>query len=122
MCIRDRVCGFVAGRRELECWERADLISFYWDTRPLWGNLDFLPSLWSREDLRRGILAGACNIYHACAHNLVHEQDPVFLGELKKSLFFTLRLKYLWETGEFIKTRAGLGGVLSPAEKALRCV
>ena len=38
---REKLCGFVSGRRELEHWDRAELISFYYDTTPIEGDLNF---------------------------------------------------------------------------------
>lgn len=36
---RDRVCGFVSGRRELLAWEPSELFGFYYDTVPWYGDL-----------------------------------------------------------------------------------
>ena len=39
---RALLCGFVAGRTELERWDDADLFQFWFDTTPVYGSLDFL--------------------------------------------------------------------------------
>ena len=116
---REMVCGFVSGQKELESWERGELASFYYDTRPLYGDLDFLLPRLCKEDLARGIHAGACALYHSCAHNLVFDRSDELAAQLQKSLFFTLRLRHLWETGEFLPTRARLLAILPAAEAAL---
>ena len=33
----------------------------------------------------RAVRMGACNLYHACAHNMLHEKSPEVLGALLKS-------------------------------------
>ena len=70
---RDRACGFLSGRGELENWEPSDLFQFYFDTEPLIGSLDFLRNLLSREAVERAVRIGACNLYHGCVHlSLIH--------------------------------------------------
>lgn len=59
-------------------------------------------------DARRAVRMGACGIYHACAHNRLHEKAPAMLRELYKSAFFTLRADYFCRTGEFIRRKSEL--------------
>ena len=110
---RDRICGFVSGREELMCWDRGDLFQFCRDTRSLAGTLDELTSAITEDDARRSVLTGACGIYHACCHNLLHEKSPEILCGLLKAAFFTLRAKYYCETGAFIIKRSDLAELLS---------
>lgn len=70
---REKTCGFVSGKEELLAWEPSDLFQFYYDTIPIVGTLDLLLERIRLEDIRRAIRIGACNVYHMCAHNLVHE-------------------------------------------------
>lgn len=116
---RDKLCGFVSGKEELLRWEKGDLFSFYYDVLPIYGSIDFLQPLIRREDIRSCVLTGACALYHACAHNLVHERSSALLTDLQKSAFFTLRAKHFYETGTFIKRRADLRPVLACKERAL---
>lgn len=37
---RDRICGFVSGKDEIEAWEPSDLFQFYYDTTPIMGSLE----------------------------------------------------------------------------------
>lgn len=94
------------GRVELEHWDRAELVSFYYDTVPLQGNLDFLLPLLHPADVRRAVLTGACGIYHACSHNFLHEQSPELVLQLQKAAFFTLRVAQFERTGMFVKPEA----------------
>ena len=105
---RDKVCGFVSGKRELLAWEPSELFGFYYDTKPWYGKLEELKTCFGIEDARRAVRIGACGIYHACAHNRLHEKSEELLRGLYKSAFFTLRADYFCRTGEFIRRKSEL--------------
>lgn len=75
---RDKVCGFISGKDELFSWEPSDLFQFLYDTTPVLGSLKPLRERVSREDIRRAAWTGLCNVYHLCAHNMVHEKTRRF--------------------------------------------
>lgn len=116
---REKVCGFISGRQELINWERSDLFQFYHDTTPIFGNIDFLLSLIGKEDIQRAIRIGACNIYHMCGHNMVHEKDAEILNALYKTAAFTVQAIYYNQTGTYIKQKAKLITVLQPQEQEI---
>ncbi|MBU5627835.1 nucleotidyltransferase domain-containing protein [Oscillibacter sp. MSJ-2] len=116
---RELLCGFVGGNEELLGWEAGDLCSLYLDTTPLLGDLAFLRGRIDADALRRGVLSGACAIYHACAHNLIHAQSVQHLAAVQKSAFFTLRLHHCLKTGQLIRRRSQLLELLSPEERLL---
>ena len=97
---RDKLCGFVSGREELRC-------------------LDYLLPELCPEDAESAVLAGACSIYHACVHNLLHARSPQLLAALQKSLFFKLRACQFRRTGLFVSRRADLLPLLPPQERRL---
>ena len=90
---RERSCGFFSGKGELMAWDRGELFQFYHDTRPCFGDLEFLRPLLDRRAVERALHAGACAIYHGCVHNLLHGQSPAALGALYKQAFFLLQAK-----------------------------
>lgn len=114
---REKMCGFISGRQELINWERSDLFQFCHDTMPIFGNIDFLLPLIGKEDVRRAIRIGACNIYHMCGHNMVHEKSAEILKALYKSAAFTIQAVYYDQTGTYIKRKAELIPVLQPQER-----
>lgn len=116
---REKLCGFVSGRETLRCWDRAELVSFYYDTRPIEGDLDFLLPEIGPAAARRSVHAGACAIYHACAHNLVHAQDAQVVDELRKAAFFVMRTQYFCRHGVFITGRAALMERLDERSRAV---
>lgn len=105
---RELLCGFVSGREELAAWDRADLFQFYHDTVPYFGNLEFLRPLIGPADIRRAVHRGACDIYHACCHNYLHENDEEVLRACFKSAFFVLQAKYFLESGCYVSRRSDL--------------
>lgn len=109
---RDRICGFVSGKDEIEAWEPSDLFQFYYDTTPMIGSLDPLLDHIRREDIVRAIRTGACNVYHMCVHNLVHEQNGDILKGLYKSAVFTLQAIAFLKTGVYEKKKKDLAGCL----------
>ena len=110
--FRERTCGFVSGEEELLCWEPSDLFQFYHDTVWLFGSFEGVWSRISLQDVRRAVWVGACNIYHLCAHNFVHEKSVQQLKEGYKSAVFTLQAIAFLKTGRYEKSRKGLFPVL----------
>lgn len=113
MPYREKICGFVSGRSELINWDKADLFQFYHDTTPYFGSIEHLLPLINRYDVKRAVLLGACNIYHMCSHNFLHENDSQLLRSLYKTSFFVLIAKHFYETGVFVKRREDLIPLLS---------
>ncbi len=116
---REKICGFISGKEELLSWEKADVFQFYYDTEPLVGNMDFLLTTIKKNDVRRAILVGSCNIYHMCGHNILHEKDLEILLSLSKAAFFVLQAKYYYETGRYIKKKADLLPKLSEQDRKI---
>lgn len=52
---RELICGFLSGKDELLNWEPSDLFQFYYDTKPILGNLDALLPLLDAEAVMRAI-------------------------------------------------------------------
>lgn len=88
---REKICGFISGKQEILAWEPSDLFQFCYDTTPILGTLQDLINNIHKEDVQRAIRIGACNVYHMCAHNLVHERSADILKGLYKSAVFTLQ-------------------------------
>lgn len=116
---REKVCGFISGQQEIINWERSDLFQFYHDTTPIFGSIDFLLPLIGAEDVRRAIRIGACNIYHMCGHNMVHEKSTEILKALYKSAAFTVQAVHYDQTGTYIKQKAELIPMLQLQEKKI---
>lgn len=105
---REKVCGFISGRREIENWAKPDLFQFCRDTVPLKGSLENVLASVTKEDIRHAVHMGVCNIYHSACHNIVHEQQMEITAQLYKAAVFVLQAKYFLETQAYIYKKAEL--------------
>ena len=116
---RQLICGFISVKDELLNWEASDLFQFYHDTTPIKGTLDCLLEKIDKHAVMRAIKIGACNIYHACVHNFVHEKSEDILRSLYKSAAFVLQAVWFYETGKYIKSKAELQNAINPPSAVL---
>ena len=116
---RELICGFLAGREELLCWEPSDLFQFYHDTTPVKGSLDVLLPLLDAEAVKRAIKIGACNIYHGCVHNMLHEKSEELLKSLYKSASFVVQAIVYRQTGRYFRSQTELLDAASAQEREI---
>ncbi len=114
---RSKACGFISGKEELFSWEPSDLFQFYYDTVPIKGSLDILLNYIQRDDIRRAIRIGTCNVYHICVHNLVHEKSLDILKAIYKSAVFILQAIAFYETGKYERQKSTLQSLLKPKDQ-----
>lgn len=120
---RTKICGFIGGAEELKAWDGGELFQFYHDTKALYGDLEFIAHLLTADSVKRALVTAACGIYHACAHNFVHENDPALLGSLFKTAGFALQAKYWLQTGAYISKKKDLAAKLSGSDlEVLNCL
>lgn len=116
---RELICGFVSGRKELLNWEPSDLFQFYHDTTPIKGSLDELLVLIDDVSIERAIKIGACNIYHGCVHNMLHEKSDEILKGLYKAASFVVQAICFQETGCYVKSQKALLEKVSGDERSM---
>ena len=116
---RELICGFLSGKEELFRWESSDLLQFYYDTTPLKGSLDELLPLLDTATVERAVRIGACNIYHGCVHNMLHEKSEDALKGLYKAASFVVQAVALRQTGKYVKQKRDLLNVVSSDEKII---
>jgi uncharacterized protein len=119
MPYKGKACGFISGKREIMGWEKSDLFQFYYDTKPIYGNIDYLLPLIEQQDIKRAIKIGACNLYHAGCHNFIYENSVEILAALYKSAFFILQAKYFYGTKKYISNKAELVSKLKGIDKEI---
>ena len=100
---RKLICGFLSGRNEIMNWEPSDLFQFCNDTTPIKGTLDEVFALIDENAINRAIKIGACNIFHGCVHNMLHEKSEDILRGLYKSASFVVQAIVFKQTGNYIK-------------------
>ena len=116
---RELICGFVSGKKELLNWEPSDLFQFYHDTTPIKGSLDEVLELIDDTAIDRAIKIGACNIYHGCVHNMLHEKSDEILKGLYKAASFVVQAICFQETGCYIKSQKALLEKVSDDERSI---
>lgn len=117
---KDKACGFISGRAELQKWSKTDMFQFYYDTKPLFGNLKDIIQPPTIDEVRQAVKIGAENLYHAAVHSFVHSNNYVQdLQSLYKMTFFVLQAKYFTETKSYISTKKQLFEKLEGADSEI---
>ena len=116
---RELICGFVSGKDELLNWEPSDLFQFCNDTTPIIGSLDEVMAVIDEDAVNRAIKIGACNIYHGCVHNMLHEKSEDILKGLYKSASFVVQAIAFKQTGKYVKHQSELRNVVSTDERVI---
>ena len=115
----DILCGFVSSIDELRAWESADRAQLILDTKPVYRDLAELCPPITRDDIERAVLQGACAIYHASSHNILHARNWSILPELYKGARFTIRMKHYLQTGVYVSAFRELVAVVDEEEKMI---
>ena len=105
---RELICGFLSGKDELFNWEPSDLFQFCHDTTPIKGGFDEVMAVIDAAAVNRAVKIGACNIYHGCVHNMLHEKSEDILKELYKSAAFVIQAITFKQTGKYIRSQGDL--------------
>ena len=116
---RELICGFLSGKDELLQWEPSDLFQFYYDTTPIKGSLNELLTVIDDAAVGRAIKIGACNIYHGCVHNMLHEKSEDILRGLYKSASFVVQAIVFRQTGKYVKHQKELLSLAAPDEQVI---
>ena len=116
---KDILCGFISSIDELRAWESADRAQLILDTKPGYRDLAELCPRITSDDIRRAVHQGACAIYHASSHNILHARNWSVLPELYKSTRFTIRMKHYLQTGVYVSAFRELTAVVDEEEKTI---
>ncbi len=116
---RERICGFLSGKKEILNWEPSDLFQFYYVTKPIKGSLDELLLLMDDDAVNQAIKMGVCNIYHGCVHNMLYEKSEEILKGLYKSASFVVQAIVFKQRGTYISRQKDLLPLLSPDERVI---
>ena len=119
MSHRELICGFLSGKKEIMNWEPSDLFQFCHDTTPIKGSLDEAMAVIDESAVDRAIKIGACNIYHGCVHNMLHDKSEDVLKGLYKSASFVVQAIAFKQTGKYIRLQKDLLQVVSSNEQVI---
>ena len=117
---KEKACGFISGKNELQKWSKADMFQFYYDTKSLYGKLEDIIQPPSLDEIKQSIKISSENLYHATVHSFVHSNNYVEdLQNLYKMTFFILQAKYFVQTNNYIQTKKQLVEQLNETEKEI---
>ena len=116
---RELICGFLSGKKEIMNWEPSDLFQFCHDTTPIKGSLDEVMAVIDENAVDRAIKVGACNIYHGCVHNMLHEKSEDILRGLYKSASFVMQAIVFKRTGNYISHQKKILQAVSSDERTI---
>lgn len=116
---RELICGFLSGKDVIMNWEPSDLFQFCHDTTPIKGSLDEVLVLVDESAMNRAIKIGACNVYHGCVHNILHEKSEDILRELYKYAAFVVQAIVFKQTGKYVKSKKELLQIALTDERAI---
>ena len=119
MSYREWICGFLSGKKEIMNWETSDLFQFCHDTTPIKGSLDEVMAVLDESAVNRAIKIGACNLFHGCVHNMLHEKSEDILRGLYKSASFVVQAIAFKQTGSYISQQKELLQVVSSNERVI---
>ena len=116
---RELICGFLSGKDDIMNWEPSDLFQFCHDTTPIKGSLDEVMAVVDENAINRAIKIGACNIFHGCVHNMLHEKSEDILRGLYKSASFVIQAIVFKQNGNYIKHQEELLRAVSSNERGI---
>ena len=119
LSYRELICGFISGKNDIMNWEPSDLFQVCYDTTPIKGSLDKVMTVVDEEAVNRAIKIGACNIFHGCVHNMLHEKSEDILRGLYKSASFVVQAIAFKQTGNYISHQKELLQVVSYDERVI---
>jgi hypothetical protein len=71
------------------------------------------------ETVERAIKIGACNVYHGCVHNMLHEKSEEILKSLYKSASFVVQAIVYQQTGRYFRHQSELLEVALAQDKEI---
>lgn len=114
-----KMCGFVGSAEILKLWNEGELLQLYFDTVPVYGNLDFIKDRVTNEAAAKLVLQNSCLIYHGCCHNFLFDEEQAILKELYKTALFTVQAKYYHVHHIYVSKHSELSNVVMGVDKKI---
>lgn len=118
---KEKACGFISGRREINNWPKPDIFQFANDTAPFFGSLDGLVPEVERKDIEAYVQTNCANLYHFVVHSYLYDKNTDNLKMLPKTLFFLFQAVNFLRTGKYVPSRKELCAQLTPEERDMLC-
>ena len=102
MSDRHLLCGFVGGMDDLNSWDKADLFTFIYDTKTVYGQLAISKTAITTAHVKKYVRSTAGNIYHMTLHNYLHGKSTQMIHDLFKNARFAIQGNVFLQQTEFI--------------------
>ena len=123
MPYKEKSCGFVSGKEEIQNWSKEDLFQFFYDTKNIYGKIEDIITPPTTEEIKKSNKQALENLYHATLHSYLHSENlQEVLVSLYKTTFFILQAKYFIQNGEYIRTKQELLSKLSDSDNEILTV
>ena len=120
---KEKSCGFISGKEEIQNWSKEDLFQFFYDTKNIYGKIEDIITPPSIEEIKKSNKQALENLYHAAVHSYLHSENPQeALVSLYKATFFILQAKYFIQNKKYIRTKKELLSKLSGLDKEILTV
>jgi predicted nucleotidyltransferase len=116
---KEKACGFISGKREINNWPKMDIFQFKNDTRAVFGTLDDLVPAVEKKDIEEYIQITCANLYHMTVHCYLYDRNIDILKQISKSLFFLFQAVNFLRTSVYVPSKRELRALLSDEEKEL---
>lgn len=109
---RQMACGYFGGLNEIKLWPRDDLMTFFYGSQVLFGNMEEVIGSISQKDIFDNILTSTSIINHEVRHTMIYDEINADCAERMKGLFktafFVIQGWYFLEHGEYIPQKKTL--------------
>ena len=120
MPFKEKSCGFISGKAEIQNWSKEDLFQFFNDTQNIYGRLEDIISPPKKCNVEIFFKHSLENLYHSAVHSYLHSDNLIqSLSELYKMTFFILQAKYFIINNKYISTKNELLTKLSGKDKEI---
>ena len=120
MPYKEKACGFISGKNEIQKWSKSDLFQFFYDTKSLFGHLENIIQPPTKNAIKQFVKSSFENLYHVSVHSFIHSKNYIKdLQKLYKMTFFILQAKYFIETNKYIPTKNQLFELLDDIDKEI---
>ena len=118
----EKSCGFICGKEEINAWTPLETLQLLQTTKDLYGNLEGLLPKATRQDEITYVKTSLGNIYHELCHRYIHADREKSVQKFRgtcKGFFFLIQNMHYLESGEFVKTKRELKGVVSEEDRRI---
>lgn len=92
---RNVIVGFVAGKEELNYWDNSELFKLFYDTKAVYGNLDFISKQFNHETIQKAIQHSLTDLYQMNVNNFLYEKQNNQIERMYNRAVFIIKVIYL---------------------------